>query len=289
MDLETSCALFIDYLRAERSSLPKTVEAYLSDIKGIFSSLSASTVLEIDLASIERWLKKEGACYCSATLARKLVALRLWLSFLIGEGIPTALHPIHLTHPKQELFLPSILREKQVADLLAVVAKETFTDLRDRAILLLLYATGIRVSELCFLKIKDIKGESIAVYGKGEKERNVPVALPALQAIDRYLHHRGEDSNPHLFITERKKTLSRIFVWKMVQKRAKEAGIIESISPHTFRHTFATHLLEHGADTRVIQELLGHARIQTTDRYTHVADRKMVESFEISHPLQEFE
>ncbi|MCB1135379.1 MAG: tyrosine-type recombinase/integrase, partial [Chlamydiia bacterium] len=159
---------------------------------------------------------------------------------------------------------------------------------RDRAILELLYASGLRVSELCSLKINDVDDDALKVMGKGSKERIVPLGRKALEAIDFYLLHYRErwDSKKQrrLFLTRTGKDLDRISVWKMVKRYAREAGIQKSISPHTLRHSFATHLLDNGADLRVIQEMLGHATITSTDRYTHVSQTQVQEAFHRFHP-----
>ena len=159
---------------------------------------------------------------------------------------------------------------------------------RDRAILEVLYASGLRVSELCNLGLYAVDDEFVRVKGKGGKERLVPIGRKAVEAIDYCLQHfRGEcrnEKNPVLFSTNRGKKIDRVNVWRMVKKYAKQAGIVKNIFPHTLRHSFATHLLDNGADLRVIQEMLGHASINSTDRYTHLSRRHLVEAFNAFHP-----
>src|SRR5262249_29447502 len=142
----------------------------------------------------------------------------------------------------------------------------------------------LRVSELCSLTIYSVDDVSVKVFGKGGKERVVPIGKAALRAVDAYLGFREPFQSENLFLTQKGKVLDRSSVWRMVKRYAKEAGIAKSISPHTFRHSFATHLLEMGADLRIIQELLGHANIATTDRYTHVNISQLQESFAKFHP-----
>ena len=161
-------------------------------------------------------------------------------------------------------------------------------DKRDRAILELLYASGLRVSEVCGLKLYDLDDQFVRVQGKGSKERLVPLGQKALQAVDEYLKHCRDrfesEKQLALFVTKRGNPIDRIGVWHMIKKYAKQAGIVKNISPHTLRHSFATHLLDNGADLRVIQEMLGHASISSTDRYTHISRSRLQESFEQFHP-----
>ncbi len=176
----------------------------------------------------------------------------------------------------------------EVDRLLAAPDENTPEGLRDKAILEVLYACGLRVSEACSLKIYDVDDNFIKVCGKGGKERTVPIGRAALKAVDKYLSRcrvdTGGEGDHQFFVTSRGKPIDRIFVWKMIKKYALQANISKNISPHTLRHSFATHLLDNGADLRVIQELLGHASISSTDRYTHVSRKHLITSFEKFHP-----
>jgi integrase/recombinase XerD len=168
--------------------------------------------------------------------------------------------------------------------LLAQPDPETALGARDKAILEVLYASGLRVSELCGLNIQDVGEEAVRVKGKGSKERIVPIAPSALQSVDHYLGKFREDEEKALFIGPHGKRIDRTVVWARVKFYAKKAAISKEISPHTLRHSFATHLLENGADLRVIQEMLGHSSISTTDRYTHISRKHLHEAFEKFHP-----
>ena len=150
----------------------------------------------------------------------------------------------------------------------------------------LLYASGIRVSELCGLRLSDLSDCTVKVRGKGRKERIVPVGKRAIEAVDHYLnHHRGAiETDAPLFVSKSGKGLHRVAIWSLIRKYGKEAGIDKRISPHTLRHSFATHLLERGADLRLIQDMLGHEDINTTDRYTHISDCHLQKAFEQFHP-----
>ena len=153
----------------------------------------------------------------------------------------------------------------------------------------MIYASGLRVSEVCGLNLHDVDDTVVKVTGKGGKERIVPIAVQAVAAIDHYLvtfrqHCDGNEKEPPLFVSENGKRIDRTTVWKRVKFYAKLAKITKEISPHTLRHSFATHLLENGADLRVIQEMLGHSNIATTDRYTHISQRHLTDAFEAFHP-----
>jgi integrase/recombinase XerD len=177
-----------------------------------------------------------------------------------------------------------VLSVGEVTALLAQPNPEERIGARDKAMLEVLYASGLRVSELCGLNIQDVGEEAVRVKGKGSKERVVPIAKSALNTVDHYLGKFREDKEGALFLGSQGKRLDRITVWSRVKFYAKKAGITKSISPHTLRHSFATHLLENGADLRVIQEMLGHANIGTTDRYTHISRKHLHEAFERFHP-----
>jgi integrase/recombinase XerD len=184
--------------------------------------------------------------------------------------------------------IPEVLSVAEVDALLKAPDVATAAGARDRAVLQVIYACGLRVSEACGLNLQDVGDQIVRVRGKGGKERVVPIAKSAVEAIDDYLtrfRQEGERAkHPPLFVSEKGKRIDRILVWKRVKHYAEIAGIRKEISPHTLRHSFATHLLENGADLRVIQEMLGHSNIQTTDRYTHISQRHLAEAFEAFHP-----
>jgi integrase/recombinase XerD len=179
--------------------------------------------------------------------------------------------------------IPEVLSQDEVVRLLAAPHGEAF---RDRAILFVLYASGLRVSELCGLNICDVGEKTVRVRGKGGKDRIVPIAPVAIAAVDLYLTQGRKESGREeaLFVTEKGQRIDRYLVWARIKAYARDAGIAKRISPHTLRHSFATHLLENGADLRIIQEMLGHADIGTTDRYTQVSRSHLHRAFSEFHP-----
>ena len=183
--------------------------------------------------------------------------------------------------------IPEVLTAQEVERLLGAPG-DGEEEVRDKAVLETLYATGIRVSELCNLDIHDVGENTVRVVGKGGKERIVPIGEEAIAAIDTYLGNYRHDKGDHrpLFVSKRGKRMSRVTVWEKVKFYARKVGIEKEVSPHTLRHSFATHLLDHGADLRVIQEMLGHADIGTTDRYTHLSKKRLFDAFDTFHPRQ---
>ncbi len=249
---------------------------FLKDRKG-FEEIS-----DRDLFTFMERLNKEG--YHQNSIARIWTSLKQFLRYLHKEGVLKK-NVIDLWEsPKLKAVLPVILSEGEVKLLLEICG-----NFFDRTILEFLYATGIRVSELCNLNLFDVDETSLRVKGKGGKERIVPIALRTVQVLDQYLLERKKEvrENPPLFINNRGKRINRQFVWTLVTSYAKKAGIMKAVSPHTLRHSYATHLLENGADLRIIQELLGHSNISTTDRYTHISNKHLKKAFDQFHPRGE--
>lgn len=272
---------FLLYLASEKGASNNTVESYERDIRAFltFSKLEAQAITEQDILAFLASLKG----YAPASIARNLIAIKVFYRFLKREGI-VALNPtLYLETPKLWQLIPEVLSDVEMEALLNQPDATTESGARDLAIIELLYSSGLRVSELCNLKVHHIGNEFVRVFGKGSKERLVPVGKKARDAIDFYLKD-NTDEHRLLFLNDKGKPISRITIWKMVKTYAKQAGITKNISPHTFRHTFATHLLEHGADLRVIQEMLGHASISSTDRYTHMSHNHLVDAFKHFHP-----
>ncbi len=209
--------------------------------------------------------------------------IKVFFRFLKKEGFLQTNQLKYLDSPKMWQLIPEILSIEEVESLLKAPDTNTILGSRDQAILEVLYGTGIRVSECCDLKICDLHDGFIKVYGKGRKERIVPMGQKASQAIDLYLRFR-QDSIAYLFLTKSKKKIDHITIYQRIKLYAKKIGIMISISPHTLRHSFATHLLENGADLRVIQDLLGHEDISTTDRYTHLKQNHLQKAFHNFHP-----
>lgn len=279
---------FLDYLRSEKGLSPHTIEAYGRDIRSFAHFLPLKHWQQVDpptLLSFLSHLKEKN--YAASSICRMLVAIKVFFRFLKKEGEISVDLGRYFETPKIWQLVPEVLTQEEVEALLAQPKPDSFLGARDKAILELLYATGIRVSELCQLRIQDLNDTFIKVKGKGKKERLVPVGKQAIAAVDAYLlHYRQEakEENAPLFLSIRGKPLHRIVVWERIKIYAKSAKISKSISPHTLRHSFATHLLENGADLRLIQDMLGHEDIGTTDRYTHVTGSRLKNAFKAFHP-----
>jgi integrase/recombinase XerD len=284
---------FLHHLVAERGLSNHTVSAYRSDLQHFLAFLQGQDLCQVgqnECIAFLGLLQDQG--YAASSVGRVLAALKTFYRFLKREGkvqeSPTAL----LESPRQWQTVPLVLTPKQMEALLAQPDVSRHQGALDRAILELLYSSGLRVSELCRLTLHAADDRSVRVMGKGSKERLVPLGQQAVAAIDHYLSHfrcndQDEDREAPLFLTEHGRALSRLYVWQRVKEYARMAGLPPETSPHTIRHTFATHLLENGADVRVIQDMLGHAHIQTTDRYTHVSASHLQKAFDAHHPRLE--
>ena len=278
---------FISALAYERGMSPNTCASYASDLKFFSRWLdgrgisSASAITREDIAGFLR--EERDAGMKGSTRARRTAAIRMWLKYLKERRI-IRVNPSELMDPpKKDLVLPRVLTEAEVFAMLDEVKGDTPRDLRDRAMLETMYGCGLRVSELCELKMEDFvaEGELLRIFGKGSKERLVPIGKAAGRALTAYFESargtfaKGDLSQTHVFLTRLGRPFTRQGVFKIIKERAAAVGIAaDKISPHVLRHCFASHMLAHGADIRVIQELLGHADIGTTQVYTHVdADR----------------
>lgn len=274
---------FIAYLRSEKGLSAHTIEAYGSDIEAF---LNKEYGLDVE-AVIRHLADLKAAGFASSSVARKLISLKVYLRFLFREKILHQNVSALLETPKLWQLIPEVMSQSEVTRLLEAPDTATFHGVRDRAILEVLYGSGLRVSELCALTLYSIDETCVKVLGKGGKERIVPIGKKAIHAVDRYLvHYRDQFQGEALFVTQNGKPVDRTAIWRMIKSYAKKAGIQKNISPHTFRHSFATHLLDHGADLRVIQEMLGHSHIATTDRYTHVTPTRLQAAFAKFHPRQ---
>lgn len=284
---------FFLYLGAERCLSPHSLEAYGRDIRGLCEDLDSqglSHFREVQTMHILQYLEiLEQKGYASASICRALMAFKVLFRFLKREGHIQDNILVHIESPRLWQLLPSVLSCGEVDALLAAPDPETFVGSRDRAILQVLYGSGLRVSELCGLRIQDLDENFVRVKGKGSKERLVPINKAAIHAVDHYLlNHRESQTGKEeklLFLSKRNKLLRRETIWKRVKHYAQLVGIQKNISPHTLRHSFATHLLDNGADLRIIQEMLGHASISSTDRYTHVSRSQLQERFNAHQPL----
>jgi integrase/recombinase XerD len=277
---------FLCYLSSEKGLSQHTLQAYARDLKGFFQVLKRSNLQQIteeDVLAFAHKLQLKG--YASSSVCRMLVSVKIFLRFLYREELIKNEIGLSIDAPKIWQLIPDILTFAEVEKLLLAPDLNTELGARDRAILQVIYASGLRVSEICGLNIQDFSDHTIRVIGKGKKERIVPVADSAVEAVDYYLlYHRRDAKIEALFINTKQKRIDRFSIWKQLKAYAKQIGVTKSISPHTLRHSFATHLLENGADLRVIQELLGHSSIATTDRYTHLSNKHIIEAFQSYHP-----
>ena len=263
------------YLRVERHLSPNTVAAYCSDLEDFFSVIDKKA-REVEADDVERYFLARAEQISKRSQARALSALRSFFDWTVLEGERKENPCDHIDAPKLGRYLPEVLSVQEVDDIIASVPLDGWTGLRDRAILEVLYGCGLRVSEAVNLQISHVflDEQFVRVVGKGNKERMVPMGEAAVAAVRAYLPVRPEPadgpSGDILFLSKLGRPLSRISMFKMVKRQALAAGVRKEISPHTFRHSFATHLIENGADLRVVQEMLGHESILTTEIYTHI-------------------
>lgn len=274
------------YLKVERAMSPNTVEAYLSDLQEFFS-ITGLPPKDVSPDSIINCLG--GLSVSERTQARMLSALRSFFGWMQLEGEREDNPAEHVDFPKIGRYLPAVLSVGEVDAIMESVDLSAPSGLRDRAILEVLYGCGLRVSELTSLRISDIfLGEGfVRVTGKGDKQRVVPIGESAEQAVRAYMEVRPEPqpkAEDILFLGKSGNALSRVSIFNLVKKQAMIAGIHKEISPHTFRHSFATHLIENGADLRVVQEMLGHESILTTEIYTHIDASTWQRSILENHP-----
>jgi len=286
---------FLDYLSFERGLSDRTLSAYKRDLMKLFVFLEErgrgepGGVTPQELREFVFLLKDSGLS--PASIRRALSSMRSYFAFLLEEGVLESDPSERLEAPKLGRKLPGVLTVAEIQGILDAPNPAHRLYWRDRGILEVLYATGMRVSEVVGLKLRELElDEGICtVFGKGSKERMVPLGGPARRALERYLGEvrprldRGEGRG-RVFLNQRGRPLSRMAIWKLVKKSAGEAGIKKKVSPHTIRHSFATHLLEGGADLAAVQELLGHADISTTQIYTHVDRDYLREVHRTFHP-----
>ncbi len=300
--MESNIQEFLDYLIAERGSSDNTVAAYRNDLCQFHAFLTGSSQLgaQSDWTAVTRdhlinyilFLKERE--YASATVARKVAAVKSFYGFLLRTGAIADNPADDLDSPKVKKQLPQTLSPDDVARLLALPAEMSDTPkaLRDTGLLELLYATGMRVSEVARLALEDVDlvGGSVRCVGKGNKERVIPLYPGAVNAVRAYLEHGrnaflGANRDERtLFLNPRGEQLTRQGLWLIIKGYARELGLAERVTPHTLRHSFATHMLNGGAGLREVQKLLGHANISTTQVYTHITRDRMREVYDEAHP-----
>jgi integrase/recombinase XerC len=297
--MDEALAEFLRHLALERNASPHTVKAYREDLAQALDFFRArlgqqnpapdrltTRLLRAYLA----WLHEQG--YAKTTVARRVSAVRSWCRFLRRQGVLSANPADGLRGPRQDKRLPHFLSVEDVLRLLGAPPADAPLGLRDRALLETLYSAGLRVSELTGLNVEDVDlSEGLAtVRGKGRKERLALLGPPALAALRRWLEGRTAVAaglsrpQPALFLNKNGTRLSSRSVGRLLEKYLKQAGLDPRTSPHTLRHSFATHLLDNGADIRSVQELLGHRSLSTTQIYTHVTTHRLQESYDKAHP-----
>lgn len=294
--MDSAIGQFLDYLTLERGLSQNTREAYGRDLADLAEFLAKrgvrhpESVSREDLQEYLDDLKKREMS--QATTARRLVATKVFFSYLSTEGIVSSNIASVLHVARRGMQLPKVVTEEDIVALLAAPAGDDPLSIRDRAILETFYASGVRVSELATLRLDDLHLDSrfLRCLGKGDKQRIIPIGTMAAEALEDYLGRvrplfaEHNPDVPEVFLTRRGERFSRQGLWKMIANHAREAGLAGQIHPHTLRHCFATHLLEHGAQIRVIQEMLGHASVETTQIYTHVDASRLIATHRNFHP-----
>jgi len=286
------CRDFAYHLKVERALSPNTVAAYVSDVEA-FVQWAKCPVEEADAGVITDYFayRQHNSDLSKRSQSRILSSLRCFYAFLVLENIVEDNPCDKVEFPKIGRYLPEVLSVEEVDAIISSVVPDTWQGLRDRAILEVLYGCGLRVSEAVGLMLSNIypKEGFIRVIGKGNKERIVPIGDMALEAIMNYLDHRPREfDGATLFVNRFGNPLSRVTMFNMVKKQAVLAGVNKTISPHTFRHSFATHLVERGADLRIVQEMLGHESILTTEIYTHLDSSTWQKDILLHHPRAKY-
>jgi integrase/recombinase XerD len=292
--LEADIRSFMNYLRVEKGLSDNTMYAYRRDVLKFAEFIAEQ---KVDTGQIERahvvdflrslYLKKLD----SRSVARHLVTIRHFFRFCFAEGLIQEDPAANIQSPKFRQSLPEFLSLAEVDRLLAQPDANSTLGLRDKAMIELLYSTGLRVSELCGLKTHDIQMDlgCLRCIGKGNKERLVPVGKQALQVVQEYVTKArpqilGEWVSPFLFPSRAGSAINRIAFWKTLGEYGRRAGLRKALTPHMLRHSFATHLLDRGADLRSVQMMLGHADIATTQIYTHVVEERLKQVYKAHHP-----
>jgi integrase/recombinase XerD len=284
---------YIDHLAVEKGLSPLTINAYRSDLREYFTWLSSEGILSpesIDLDSSLRFAAGLEQAKSRSSRSRLLSAVKGFHRYLYREGELRDLDITSISAPKIRRHVPFVLSQEEAAALLNQPDRSK-SGLRDRAMLELAYSTGMRASELCTLRFEtlDLESRLIRIRGKGGKERIVPVGSHALRSLDRYVtdsrpEFLSDSPTPYIFLNYRGGPLSRVSFWKILKKYAAMAGLPADVTPHTLRHSFATHLVEGGADLRAVQELLGHSSIATTQIYTRLDVDYLLEVHRTFHP-----
>lgn len=297
--MDQALADFLRHLGLEKNSSAHTVKSYREDLTqavayfkdklGNSGDVSASRVTTRHVRGYVAWLTEQG--YAKTTVARRLAAVRSWFRYLCRQGVVSTNPCDGVRGPRQDRKLPHFLTGEQVEQLLAAPQGDEPLDWRDRAIFETLYSAGLRVAELVGLNLEDLDLDEriLTVRGKGRRERLAMLGAPAVDALRRWLAVReslipANQAQPAVFLNHRGGRLTTRSVGRILERYLKEVGLDPRTSPHTLRHSFATHLLDAGADIRGVQELLGHRNLTTTQIYTHVSTQRLQDSYQKAHP-----
>ena len=279
---------YLTYLKIDKKYSENTIESYKDNLEKLL--LLNKDIKTLTKEDLENFLNKYTVMLKETSIAHHITVLKEFYKFLLMENYIKENPTLYLTIPKQKKYLPVILTEEEVEKLLDIDLVDKYA-YRNKAMLELVYSSGLRVSELINIRIHDINvtEATLKVMGKGSKERLLPLGDYALYYIKKYIEdYRNKFTNynktDYLFINSRGDKLSRQTFFKIIKEQQEKKGINKDISPHTLRHSYATHLLKHGADLRSIQELLGHSSISTTQIYTHIVDEQLKEEYDSCHP-----
>jgi integrase/recombinase XerD len=297
MEISAAISMFLTHVRVEKGLSPNTVSAYRRDLIK-FEEFTKKKKLALEKITRDDLVDFLASLYRqkleSRTVARHQVTLRNFFRFALVQELITTDPSLNLESPKIRRSLPGYLRLEELERLLAQPDDKTALGLRDHAMLEVLYSTGLRVSELVHLRVMDLDRSAgcVRCIGKGDKERIVPIGKKALALVERYLKDaraklvgKGKQISANtLFINRRGGSLSRVGVWKILSAYGRKAGLRVALTPHMLRHSFATHLLERGADLRSVQLMLGHSDISTTQIYTHVVEERLKQVYKAHHP-----
>jgi integrase/recombinase XerD len=292
--LESHVRTFLNYLRVEKGLSDNTIQAYRRDMAK-FAAFAGKRGLGAADVRREHVVDFLGSLYRrnldSRSVARHLVTIRHFFRFSLTEGVIDDDPAANIESPKFRQSLPEFLSVEEVDRLLRQPDANDTIGIRDKAMIELMYSTGLRVSELCGLRVSDLQMDPgcLRCIGKGDKERLVPVGHQALEAVQTYLRKARKElsrgvASPYLFLNQKGRKLNRIAFWKILGEYGRKAGLRKSLTPHMLRHSFATHLLDRGADLRSVQMMLGHSDISTTQIYTHVVEERLKQVYKAHHP-----
>lgn len=283
---------FLNFLETEKNASTHTIKNYAIDLREFLTPLDGKPVEDVHYLDIRTFLAglKEKT-FSKSSISRKLACLRSFFKYLVRENVLKANPAADISTPKREKKLPKFLDPTEITNLIEAPPQDTWEGKRDRAILEMLYSSGLRVSELVGLNWEDLDLFSglVRVRGKGKKERILPVGQMALQAVRSYMDHkpsREKDSGSKkpLYLNRGGSRLTDRSVRRMILKYTRQCALSKEVSPHMLRHSFATHMLDRGADLRSVQELLGHENLSTTQIYTHVTTKRLKEAYDAAHP-----